>query len=179
MYGPIQSYQDFYQQQWYRKLLLLIYLLSLAVAGDLMVTFAWIDWTEDSLRYLPFLSYVAIFYAIWFSLNLVIVWLYTIVCLSLGGLVPSLQRPRTVSFALQRLRYKISKTQLRCLQSIFWNAMVLLLVGTSVAFDLRYKWYRGPNSFLVGLVLGPKKVCIHGRRLRTFQWIAEVSCIDT
>ena len=136
-YGPIQSYQDFYQKRWYRKLLLLKYLLSLAVAGDLLVTFAWLDWTQVALRYSWFLSYVAIFYAVWVTLNIAIVWLYTIVCLSLGDLVSSVKRPRTV----QRLRYTISKAQLRCIQASFWNGMIILLVGTSVAFDVRYKWY--------------------------------------
>ena len=90
---------------------------------------------------MPFLSYVAIFYAIWFAINLTIIWSYTIICLSLGDLVPFLKRPHTISFAVYRFRYTMSKAQLRFLQSIFWNSIILLLVGISVAFDVRYKWY--------------------------------------
>lgn len=140
IYGPVQSYQDFYRKYWYRKLVLLIYLLSLVVAGDLLVAFAWYSWIQG-LQSVPFLSYIAIFYAIWFALNLAIVWLYTIVCISLGDLIPALKRPLTLSFAVYRSRYTISKAQLRCLRSIFWNGIILLLVGISVAFDVRYKWY--------------------------------------
>ena len=144
-YGPVQSYQDFYQNRWYRKLLLLIYLLSLAVAGDLVFTFAWLGLIE-SLQYLPLLSHLAIFYAIWFALNLAIVWLYTILCFSLGDQVPSLDRPSTLSTAVKRLGYTISKAQLRCFESIVWNGMILLLVGTSIAFDVWYNWYGVPGE---------------------------------
>ena len=144
-YGPIQSYEDLYQKRWYRKLLLLIYLLSLAVAGDLVFTFAWLG-LINALEYVPLLSHLAIFYALWFALNLTIIWSYTILCLSLGDLVPSLGRPGTLSFAVQRFRYTISKAQLRCLRTIFWNGLVLLLVGTSVAFDIWYNYYGGPGE---------------------------------
>ena len=140
IYGPVQSYQDFYRKYWYRKLVLLIYLLSLVVAGDLLVAFAWYGWIQN-LEYMPLLSYIAIFYPTWFAINLTTVWSYTIICLSLGDLVPSLKRPHTISFAVHRFRYTISKAQLRFLQSIFWNGIILLLVGISVAFDVRYKWY--------------------------------------
>ncbi len=120
--------------------MLLIYLLSLAVAGDLLVTFAWYGWIE-LLRFKPLLSFLASFYAIWFALNLAIVWSYIIVCLSLGDLVPSLKRPRTVSFAFHQFRYTISKAQLRCLQSIFWYGIILVHVGISIAFDIHFKMY--------------------------------------
>ena len=106
---------------------------------------AWYDWILE-FQYSPLLSYCATFYAMWFALNLAIVWSYIIICLSLGDMVPSLKRPSTLSFAVKRLRYTISKAQLRCLESIFWNGIILLLVGTSVAFDVRYKFY---GSFFV------------------------------
>ena len=144
-YGPVQSYQDFYQNRWYRKLLLLIYLLSSAVAGDFVFKFAW-QGLIKSLENLPLRSRLVIFYARWFALNLAIIWLYTILCLNLGHLAPSLERTGALSFAVQRLGYTISKAQLRCLRTIFWNGLVLLLVGTSVAFDIWYNWYEGPGE---------------------------------
>ena len=143
-YGPDQSYQNFYQKRWYRKLLLLIYLQSLAVAGDMVFTFGWLGLIQD-LQSVSVLSQTAIFYALWFSLNLAIVWSYTILCLSLEDLVPPLKSPRTISPTVRWLRHKMSKAQLRCLQSIFWNGMILFLVGTSIAFDLWYSWYGGPG----------------------------------
>ena len=128
--------------------MLLIYLLSLAVAGDLLVTLGWYD-EIDQLNIGELLPFLAVFYAIWFALDLAIVWLYTIVCISLGDLIPFLKRPHTISFAVYRFRYTISKAQLRCLRSIFWNCIILLLVGISVAFNVRCKWY---PSFLWTLI---------------------------
>lgn len=105
-----------------------------------MVTFAWLGWIQE-FQDLTLLSYAAIFYAIWFALDLGIVWSYIIVCLSLGDLFPSLKRPRTISFAVHRLRYTMSKAQLRFLQSIFWYGIILFLVGISIAFDLLFNRY--------------------------------------
>lgn len=120
--------------------MLLIYLLSLAVMGDLLVTFAWYGWIQN-FQILPLLSYSVIFYASWMTLNLAIVWSYTIVCLGLEDLIPSLKKQRAGSLAVQRLRNTISKTKLRRLQSMFWYSIVLLLVGTSIAFDVLFKQY--------------------------------------
>ncbi len=36
LYGPSQSYEDFYKYPWFYKIILLIYLLSLTIIGDIL-----------------------------------------------------------------------------------------------------------------------------------------------
>ena len=77
-HGPALPYEGFEKCGWYRKLTLTIYLLSLAVAGDLLYTFPFLQNTSELSseaiailnRFMP-----------WFALNILIVWLFATIAL--------------------------------------------------------------------------------------------------
>ena len=77
-HGPALPYEGFEKCGWSRKMTLMIYLLSLAVAGDLLYPFSFMQGTAR----IQFLVIgVCYEYSQWFALNVVIVWLFAIIAL--------------------------------------------------------------------------------------------------
>ena len=143
-YGPVQSYQDFYQQRWYRKLILLLYLLSLAVGGNTLVSVPYRDTTVALMYPWSWFNLVES-YGSWFALNLGILWIFTVLCL-LNRTGQTLELQQTSRISAQLGLRTISKGRWKWISSIAWNGTVALLLGISVAFDLFHNWrfYSGP-----------------------------------
>ena len=77
-HGPALPYEGFEKCGWYRKMTLMIYLLSLGVAGILLYSFPYLQDTSRLSQYAIVILYT---YSQWFALNCVIVWLFASIAL--------------------------------------------------------------------------------------------------
>ena len=82
LYGPSQSYEDFYKYPWFHKTTLLMYLLSLTIIGDILYSVSYSGqfspavWTQ---QFVP----LARKYTLWIAFNVALVWLYILLCVAL------------------------------------------------------------------------------------------------
>ena len=77
-HGPALPYVGFEKCGWYRKMTLMIYLLSLVVAGVVLYIFPFLQFTSALYSEATLLMEL---FAQWFALNIGIVWLFAIIAL--------------------------------------------------------------------------------------------------
>lgn len=92
--GQMQPSQEFYEHWWFRRLVFLIYGLTLALAGQMLYAFP-NDSASDLLEQDSW--YLALLYAPWLGYDLGIVWVFTISSLLLLHVEPTLQSAGIIS----------------------------------------------------------------------------------
>ena len=139
-YRPVQSYQDFYLDRWFRQLIVLMYFLSLAVMGDLLVVFPYSGPYFDLQQGSVGKNGLLMGYVDWVALDIGLLWVSTVVCL---GLCCS-----DTVLDLKLNSWPVVKTSAR-FTSQKWRAQVpalacyftvIVFVGASIAFDIKYLW---------------------------------------
>lgn len=101
--GQTQPYHDVYEHGWFRKLILLMYGLTLGLAGNLKWAFPYAGLSNDLQ---PEFQTIVQQYSSWLGYNLGIVWIFTIVSLCTLYEEPTLQSAGTISQFI-RLRRRI------------------------------------------------------------------------
>ena len=79
LYGPSQSYEDFYKYPWFHKIHLLMYLLPLTIIGDILYFIAQNSTAIYTQPLFPFIRK----YTLWIGFNVALVWIYTLLCVEL------------------------------------------------------------------------------------------------
>lgn len=137
--GPEQPYHDIYEHIWSRNLIIMIYSLTLGLAGNLLWAFLG-DGATQFLKLEPGL--LAQTYAAWIEYDLCIVWLFTTGSLFLQYVEPTLRSTGTIS-PLERLEDHI----MPCVRSpwifsIAWSFLILGLLGSSAGFGyVKLQWW--------------------------------------
>lgn len=133
------SIEGLYTHRWFRKLTLLMCLLSLSGMTDIVFDLSFGDW--DLIFMVPSgKKTIANKYGTWSAVNLALVWLFTLICLLLPdnepALIPTGRRPST-----NFLQFPIPESARRWIYTFAWNSVVLILAAGSAA----YIWLWGPG----------------------------------
>ena len=124
--GQIQHYNDFYEHRWFRKLILLIYGLSLGLAGNMLWQFPY----SRGFQYNDFQS-LAPPYVLWLGYDIGVIWIFTTASLFLLYVEPTAGSTGTIS-PLERIERRIMPlARSRWIFSAAWNVLLLLLLGSS------------------------------------------------
>lgn len=145
LYGPSQSYEDFYKYTWFHRIILLMYLLSLTIIGDILYFLSYSGHLSTAI-YTQSLVALVRKYALWIGFNVALVWIYSLLCVVLLKTVEakhmeewqSMEEAQDVEelLSLNWMRdLHISPKTLRLL-SLFWSGMVLVFVGCSIIYDV-------------------------------------------
>ena len=122
-----QFYDDIYQHKWFRKLLLLMYLISLEVAILVLYLFPYAGFL-NSLD--PSFLYVCLGFGLLVFTNIQILWIFTIVCVWFHFANPFLQTYRIRWFLIELLCRFISRAD----KEWVWNCVVAILVIVAGGF---------------------------------------------
>ena len=145
LYGPSQSYEDFYKYSWFHKINLLMYLLSLTIIGDILYFVSYSGQFSTAIYTVPIIP-LARRYALWIGFNIALVWIYTLLCVVLLKTLEAKQMEKWQSMEeaqdveellnLHWIRdFDTGPKTLRFL-SLVWYVMVVVFVGCSIAYDV-------------------------------------------
>ena len=137
-----QSSRSLYQYRWFRKTVLLIYCASLTFAGDLLFLFPYAGLIVnpnkkdrlDTFR----TSQVFSFYAEWFFLAIIIIWLFVFVSMS----VPDEEAALHLNWMGRRFG-NLPQSQRTWKNSLAWNCIVAIAVVTLLVFDIVVHYMTG------------------------------------
>lgn len=145
LYGPSQSYEDFYRYPWFHKIILLIYLLSLTIIGDIVLFVSYFGQFSTAIYTQP-IQPLARKYALWIGFNVALVWIYTLLCVVLLKTVEakhmeewqSMEEAQDVEELLNLHWIRDFHTGPKTLRllSLVWYGMVLVFVGCSITYDV-------------------------------------------
>ena len=145
LYGPSQSYEDFYRYPWFHKMILLIYLLSLTIIGDIMLFVSYFGQFSTAIYTQPAQS-LARKYALWIGFNVALMWIYTLLCVVLLKTVEakhmeewqSMEEAQDIEELLNLHWIRDFHTGPKTLRllSLVWYGMVLVFVGCSITYDV-------------------------------------------
>ena len=151
-YGPSQSYEDFYKYHWFHKTILLMYLLSLTIVGDILYSISYYGQFSTDAYTGPLVPLVKR-YAVWIGFNVAIVWMYTILCVVLLTTVEAKHMEEWQSMEeAQDMEEALSLHWIRGLHtgpkrlwilSLVWYGIVLALVGCSITYDVVHNEDKG------------------------------------
>ena len=145
LYGPSQSYEDFYKYPWFHKIILLMYLLSLTIIGDILYFVSYSGQFSTAVYTQPIVP-LARKYALWIGFNVALVWIYTLLCVVLLKTVEAKHMEKWQSMEeaqdieellnLNWIRdFHTGPKKLRFL-SLIWYGLVLVFVGCSITYDV-------------------------------------------
>ena len=123
--GDAQEHKgrELYKYIWFRRTVLLAYLLSVAVGADVLYVFAYRRAFDDT----SFLGIQVLSYAIWICFDLFIVWVFLFVSFCMEDVEPDVPtlvwKPRWA--AMSQRTY-----------AILLNVTVFIFLGVSVAYDV-------------------------------------------
>ena len=147
LYGPSQSYEDFYKYPWFHKINLLMYLLSLTIIGDILYFVSYYGQFSTAVYTQP-IGRLARKYALWIGFNVAIVWIYTLLCVVLLKTVEAkhmenwqrMEEAQDVEELLNLHWIKDFHTGPKTLRffSLAWYGMVLVIVGCSITYDVAH-----------------------------------------
>ncbi len=138
--GQVQHYNDFYEHRWFRKLIILIYGLSLGLAGNMLWQFPY----SRGFQYDGFQS-LAKPYAIWLGYDIGVIWIFTTASLFLLYVEPTQRSTGTIS-PIERIERRIMPLAgSRWIFSAAWTLLLLILLGSSAGlgyyiFAVYYWW---------------------------------------
>ena len=145
LYGPSQSYEDFYKYPWFHKMNLLMYLLSLAIIGDILYFVSYYGQFSTAVYTQP-IGRLAKKYALWIGFNVALVWIYTLLCVALLKTVEAkhmekwqrMEEAQDIEELLNLHWIKDFNTGPKTLRlfSLAWYGMVLVFVGCSITYDM-------------------------------------------
>lgn len=136
-----QLYHEFYQYPWFRSLIILIYGLTLGLAGNVLWFFPYLGTSSDPQERVVVLVQL---YAPWLAYNLAIVWIFILVSLPLSD-TPS----ERTQFPSARLGpHNMLLVRSRWNGTVACNSLTFVLLGSSVAIGfLRfYLWFASIRS---------------------------------
>ena len=140
---------DLYVHRWFRKLVLLIYCLSLSLAADFLYAFAYFDGLTHFQRKGPLLLQQC---GKWMGLNAIMIWLFAIVGVSVTDW-PSTTHSHTLDLIWRKylapwrsLQEQIRPGILAWLTAIAWNGLVIVLTAASTIsgyfiFKAKISWW--------------------------------------
>ena len=144
LYGPSQSYEDFYKYPWFHKIILLMYLLSLTMIGDVLYFVSSSGRFSTAMYTVPFAPLIRK-YALWIGLNVALVWLYSLLCVVLLRTVEAKHMEEWQSMEeAQDMEELLSLNWIGGFHigprtsSHVWYGMVLVFVGCSVTYDVAH-----------------------------------------
>ncbi len=148
LYGPSQSYEDFYKYPWFHKIILLIYLLSLTIIGDILCSISYSAQISTASYTQPFFA-LARKYALWIGFNVALVWIYTLLYVALLKTVEarymeewqSMEEAQDMDELLSLhwiMDLHAGPKPLR-FSSLVWYGLVLVFVGCSITYDVAHK----------------------------------------
>lgn len=145
LYGPSQSYEDFYKYSWFHKIILLMYLLSLTIIRDILYFLSYSGHLSTAIYTQNFVA-LARKYALWIGFNVALVWIYSFLCVALLKTVEakhmeecqSMEEAQDIEELLSLDWIKVFHTGPKTLRllSLFWSGMVLVFVGCSITYDV-------------------------------------------
>lgn len=145
LYGPSQSYEDFYRYSWFHKIILLTYILSLTIIGDILYFLSYSGHLSTAIYTQAFVT-LARKYALWIGFNTALVWIYSLLCVILLKTVEAKHMEEWQSMEeAQDIEELLSLNWMRSfhtgpktlrLLSLFWSGMVLLFIGCSITYDV-------------------------------------------
>lgn len=126
--SPGQIYDFLYQYRWFRKLLLLMYGISLTKAAMALYAFPYAQLTQDLNSKFDFVvSYVGTILAC----DIIVVWLFTISCISFQYPDPVLRSYRTGRF----LKRFFDRPNSGGYGEWFWNGLIILIIGNLILLN--------------------------------------------
>ena len=145
LYGPSQSYEDFYKYSWFHNINLLMYLLSLTIIGDILYSVSYSGKFSTAVYTQPIIP-LAKKYALWIGFNVALVWIYTLLCVVLLKTVEakhmekwqSMEEAQDINDLLNLHWIRDFHTGPKTLRflSLGWYFMVFVFVGCSIIFDV-------------------------------------------
>lgn len=133
-----QSSRSLYQYRWFRKTVVLIYCASLIFAGDLLFMFPYSGFIVNpknngqlSSWRIQTTSQVFSFYAEWFFLAIIIIWLFVFVSMS----VPDEEAALHLNWIGRRFG-NLPHSQRTWKNSLAWNGIVVVALASLICFDV-------------------------------------------
>ena len=147
LYGPSQSYEDFYKYPWFYKIILLMYILSLTIIGDILYSISCSTQLSTAIYTQPFVA-LAKKYALWIGFNVALLWIYTLLCVALLKTVEakymeewqSMEEAQDMDelLSLHWIRGFHAGPKTLRLVSLVWYGMVLVFVSCSITYDVAH-----------------------------------------
>lgn len=130
-----QSSGSLYQYRWFRKTVLLIYCASLTFAGDLLFMFPYsgfiVNPNNKNRFQIQTTSQVFSFYAEWFFLAIIIIWLFVFVSMS----VPDEEAALHLNWMGRRFG-NLPRSQRTWKNFLAWNCIVAIALASLLIFDI-------------------------------------------
>lgn len=131
--GHTQSYHDFYQYPWFRRLIVLIYGFTLALAGNVLWFFPFAGFSTDIQG--GFVNLIRV-YAPWLAYNFSIAWIFILVSLRLSYTHAS----GTASPSVRLELHDMPLIRSRWTSPVMCNVLTFVLIGSSVAVGFLSFW---------------------------------------
>jgi len=141
---PTEQSLEFYSHRWFHKLILLVYCLSLAVAGEILATFPAAGAIKELKDAGPLLIPL---YAKWLAVNLGVIWIFAMIGVS-TMIDDPMPRIRWITSSREKLaswkahvRDSLNPAVAAWVSAIAWNGLILVMTAGSARLSIYFIWY--------------------------------------